>query len=168
MIRGKVDKWARTDKPCLVPVRFLPLSCSDYTVYLLVTESGGTKKRYREYATLWVQWPQHTLTCGYSGDMATKVRHIRVPDDIWEGASARAYVEHTSASAVAVEALREFWRSGARVAASGPPGAHQAPRSPVLPGPVLHADSGDAPCRHPSAAVEAGVCRECGTDVWLR
>jgi hypothetical protein len=106
--------------------------------------------------------------------MATKVRHIRVPDDVWEAAQARAWAEHTTASTVAVEALREFGRSGARVTASGPPGALQALRSPVArpesgqrAEPVYAGEESGPPCRHPSDRVEDNMCRECGEDVWL-
>ena len=98
--------------------------------------------------------------------MPTKVRHIRVPDDVWEAAQARAYADRTSASEVAVEALREYGRSGARVAAARAP----EPRRDVPRPDLAYADeSAPAPdCRHPSASVTDGVCGACGTEVWLR
>lgn len=112
------------------------------------------------HARLWVQVCGYSGYCGY---MPTKVRHIRVPDDVWEAAQARAYADRTSASEVAVEALREYGRSGARVAASGAP----EPRRDVqLPEPVY--PEGGPDCRHPSASVMDGVCGTCGTEVWLR
>ena len=95
--------------------------------------------------------------------MPTKVRHIRVPDDVWEAAQARAYDDHTSASEVVVEALREYGRSGARVAA---PRAPEPRRGVPRPEPAYVEE--EVGCRHPSASVTDGVCGACGTEVWLR
>lgn len=66
--------------------------------------------------------------------MPSKVRHIRVPDDVWEGASARAHDDHTTASTVAVAALKEYWRTGTRVGVSSVPEVPaNSPAAPVAP-----------------------------------
>ena len=66
--------------------------------------------------------------------MPSKVRHIRVPDDVWEGASARAHDDHTTASTVAVAALKEYWRTGTRVGVSSVPEVPaDPPAAPVAP-----------------------------------
>ena len=94
--------------------------------------------------------------------MATKVRHIRVPDDVWEAATTRAWAERTTASAVAVEALREY---GAGTPARRPEPALRSPASRSEP---VHAGEDDAPCRHPSGLIrDDGTCGECGNEVWL-
>ena len=97
--------------------------------------------------------------------MATKVRHIRVPDDVWKAAGARAWAEHTTASAVVVEALREYG-AGAVVAPARRP--ESPPRSPALRPEPVYAGEDDAPCRHPSGLIQDdGTCGECGNEVWL-
>ena len=94
--------------------------------------------------------------------MATKVRHIRVPDDVWKAAGARAWAEHTTASAVVVEALREY---GAGAPTRRP---EPAPQSSVLRSEPVYAGDDDAPCRHPSGLIQDdGTCGECGNEVWL-
>ena len=94
--------------------------------------------------------------------MATKVRHIRVPDDVWEAATARAYAERTTASAVAVEALREY---GAGASARRP---EPALRSPALRPEPVHAGDDERPCKHPSGLIQDdGTCGVCGRDVDL-
>ena len=55
--------------------------------------------------------------------MPSPVRHIRVPDDVWKSAADRAWSEHTTPSTIAVEALREYARSGRRVEVSSAPEA---------------------------------------------
>ena len=92
--------------------------------------------------------------------MATKVRHIRVPDDVWKAAKARAHAEGTSASAVAVEALTGYGQPWVLQ------GAARTRERVQRPEPDYAAEDA-APCRHPSTSVRDGVCRECGEDVWL-
>jgi hypothetical protein len=106
--------------------------------------------------------------------MATKVRHIRVPDDVWEAATARAYAERTTASAVVVEALREYGRPGTADAPGGRPRVIARTHTPVREGGRAEVIVRDAEsrqeqpdCRHPSASVVDGTCQDCGQDVWL-
>ena len=97
--------------------------------------------------------------------MPTKVRHIRVPDDVWEAAQARAHAEGTTASAVAVEALREYGQPGVRPGAQPPP--HRAVSRPE---PVYeYEDMPEPGCRHPSGLIrDDRTCGVCGRDVDLR
>lgn len=46
--------------------------------------------------------------------MATPLRNIRVPDDVWQAAKARAESEGTSVSAVIVAALRRYAKGAKR------------------------------------------------------
>ena len=45
---------------------------------------------------------------GYCGYMATPVRHIRIPDDVWAAAREQAWRDRTSVSAVVLRRLREY------------------------------------------------------------
>lgn len=40
------------------------------------------------------------------------MRHIRVPDDLWQAAKRKAHDDSTTLSAVIVEALRRYVRDG--------------------------------------------------------
>ena len=159
MIRGSLSGYAIPDKPSLVPVKVFGQRFAGYTGCPTATVSAWILVAvYTRTRGLWVQ------VCGYSGYMATKVRHIRVPDDVWKAAKARAHAEGTSASAVAVEALTGYGQPWVRQGAARAPG----PREPVQrPEPDYAAEDG-VPCRHPSASVTDGVCGACGTEVWLR
>ena len=52
---------------------------------------------------------------------STPLRNVRVPDDVWLPAKARAREERTSVTAVVVEALREYGRSAASTEPPAPP-----------------------------------------------
>ena len=45
--------------------------------------------------------------------MATPIRNVRVPNDVWHAAAARAERDTTTVSAVIVAALREYGRAAA-------------------------------------------------------
>ena len=49
---------------------------------------------------------------GYCGYMATPVRHIRIPDDVWAAAREQAWRDRTNVSAVIVSYLREYGGAG--------------------------------------------------------
>lgn len=45
--------------------------------------------------------------------MATPIRNVRVPDDVWHAAAARAADDGTTVSAIIVGALRDYGRVAA-------------------------------------------------------
>lgn len=69
---------------------------------------------------------------------ATTMRHLRVPEEVWEPALARARREGTNLSAVIVGYLRDYVTK-------------PAPKR--------------ATCKHPPARVHKGLCGACGTNV---
>ena len=75
------------------------------------------------------------------------MRHLRVPDDVWEPALQRTKAEGTNITAVVVERLREY---------------AQAP-GPAKPRRRKAEDSDE--CQHPAARVHKGLCGACGQGV---
>lgn len=70
---------------------------------------------------------------------ATTMRHLRVPEEVWEPAMARARREGTNLSAVVVGFLRGYV--------------------------ALPAPKGGGACKHPAARVHKGLCGACGQNV---
>ena len=124
---------------------------------------------------------------------STPLRNVRVPDDVWLPAKARAREERTSVTAVVVEALRVYGRSWASVDPRGgavavDPALAKLYRMDVpertVPQPTveelaaelermhaLEAQYADEParpaCKHPAALVVDNICGACGEEVEL-
>jgi len=68
--------------------------------------------------------------------MATPIRNVRVPDDVWHAAAVRAADDGTTVSAIIVGALRDYGRVAAcppsRAAPSCRATADGAPQPPAL------------------------------------
>jgi hypothetical protein len=188
MIREEKGQNGRADKPCLMPVRNLPLSSPDYALHPVVTEGGCIYKTYT-----------HAREAVYTLGTVTarKLKTYRVDEDLVKAVSAQARTRGETVTDVIERAFRAYIQQeaperGVYTVQAGPVytppepapdpiaalraqmagfGVPLTTASQMVPPPEVVEDAivpVERQCRHPSASVIDGVCRECGRDVWLR
>jgi hypothetical protein len=110
-----------------------------------------------------------TRVCIYTGDVGKRLGTYRVDEALIAEALACAAERGETVTDVIIQALQAYIRAHrtggiAFAAPVGDPSVYTDVESPVS----YDEPAEDLPCKHPAGQVDpdAGVCHECGADVW--